>query len=160
MNLVKHAWFVYLTLAGLAIAAVVVGEVYKVAWAADWLAPILTMLCFVLIATLSHRPDATAGAARGKVASYAKVFAFGVLVYLFISIEVVSDAPVTLRLMGLSMTMSGHAASRFLVISGLVIGAIGTWLSVSQVRREVAAAALAKSASGHAPPTPASAPNP
>lgn len=154
MGLIKYASSVYVTLAGLAIAAVVVGEAYKIAWMTVWLAPILTMLCFVSIATLSHRPDTTAGAARGKVASYAKVTAFGVLVYLFITIEVVSDAPVTLRLMGLSMTTSGHAASRFLVIGGLVIGALGTWLSVSQVRREAAAAALAERTRGQTPSVP------
>jgi len=155
MNLIKHAWLVYLTLAGLAIAAAVVGEVYKVAWVAEWLAPILMLLCFVSISTLSHRPDASASTRSGRVASYAKVTAFAVLIYLFISIEVVSDAPVTLRLMGLSMTMSGHAASRFLVISGLVIGATGVWLNTSQLRREAAAAALASGASGQAPPPPA-----
>lgn len=150
MNLIKHAWLVYFIFAVLAIAAAVVGEVYKVAWVAEWLAPILMLLCFVSISTLSHRPDASAGTRSGRVASYAKVTAFAAVIYLFISIEVVSDAPVTLRLMGLSMSMSGHAASRFLVISGLVIGAIGVWLNTSQLRREAAAAALAKGASGQA----------
>lgn len=160
MNLVKHAWFVYFMLAVLAIAAVIVGEVYKVAWVADWLAPILTLLCFVSISTLSHRPDASASTRSGRVASYAKVTAFAAVIYLFISIEIVSDAPVTLRLMGMSMSMSGHAASRFLVIAGLAIGAVGVWLNTSQLRREAAAAALAKAASGRVSPTPASAPNP
>ena len=47
MNIVKHAWLVYLGLAGLAIAAVVVGDSFKLAWVRDWLAPLLTLLCFV-----------------------------------------------------------------------------------------------------------------
>jgi hypothetical protein len=160
MNLVKHAWLVYCALAVLAISAVVIGEVYKVAWVADWLAPILMLIFFVSISTLSHRPDASASTRSGRVASYAKVTAFAVLIYLFIMIEIVSDAPVTLRLMGMSMSMSGQAASRFLVIAGLVIGAFGAWVNLSQVRREAAAAALAKAASGQVSPTPASAPNP
>lgn len=154
MNLVKHAWFVYLLLAVLAIAAVIVGESYKIAWVADWLAPILMLLSFVSISTLSHRPDASASTRSGRLSSYAKVTAFAALIYMYISIEVVSDAPVTLRLMGLSMSMSGHAASRFLVISGLIIGATGAWLNMSQLRREAAAAALAKSETGQAPPAP------
>lgn len=159
MNFAKHAWLVYAVLAVLAIAAVIIGEVYKIAWVSDWLAPILTLLCFVSMSTLSHRPDATAGTPAGKLASHAKVTAFAVLVYLFIMIEIVSDAPVTLRLMGMSMSMSGQAASRFLVIAGLVIGAFGAWVNLSQVRREAAAAALAKAASGQARPAPAASSN-
>lgn len=157
MNVIKQVWFVHFALAALAIVAAVVGEIYKVAWVADWLAPILMLLFFVSLSTLSHRPDASRGTRSGKVASYAAVAAFAAVIYLFISIEVVSDAPVALRLMGLSLTMSGHAASRFLVISGLAIGAIGVWLNTSQLRREAAAAALAKPASGQGPPAPAAA---
>lgn len=112
------------------------------------------LLFFVSLSALFHSPDATPGTRSEKVASYAKVSAFAAAIYLFISIEIVSDTPVTLRLMGLSKTMSGHAASRFLVISGLVIGAVGVWLNTRQVRREATAAALAKSASGQAPPAP------
>lgn len=69
MNLIRRAWLVYLTLAGLAIAAAVVGEVYEVAWAVDWLAPILTLLCFVSLSTHAYRPDPTAstGHARSRV---------------------------------------------------------------------------------------------
>ncbi len=160
MNLVKHAWLVYLTLGVLAIAAAVVGEVYKVDWVTNWLAPILLLLCWVSHSALANRPDVTARTRAGKRASYAKTTAFAALIFLFIMIEVESDAPVTLRLMGLSMTTSAYAASRFLVITGLVLGAVGVWMTMSQVRRETAAAELAKGASGQSPPAPAAGPNP
>jgi hypothetical protein len=154
MNIVKHAWLVYLGLAGLAIVAVVVGESFKLAWVGDWLAPILTLLCFVSHSTLAHRPDSSARTRAGMLASYAKVTAFALLIYLFIMIELVTDTPVTLRLMGFSMTMSGQSAARFLAIGGLIIGGLGVWLNTSQLRRETEAAARAMNASGQTPPSP------
>ncbi|MFA6046965.1 MAG: hypothetical protein WC718_18425 [Phycisphaerales bacterium] len=152
MSLLKHPWLVYFALGALAIAATIVGESYKIAWALDWVAPILLLVGFVSLSTLSHRPDALARTRADKFASYAKTTAFAGLIFLFTMIEIVSDAPVKLRLMGMSMTMSGQAASRFLVIGGLVIGAIGIWMTMIQARREATAAALAKSASGQARP--------
>lgn len=154
MNLIKHAWLVYLTLAAFAIAAAVVGEVYDVAWAVDWLAPILTLLCFVSLSTLSYRPDPTASTGARKFASYAKMAAFAGLIYLFISIDLVSDAPVSMRLMGMSWTMSPYAATRVLTLGGLVIGAIAAWMAQNESRRAAAAAALAKGQGGQAPPAP------
>ena len=88
------------------------------------------------------------------LASYAKVTAFALLIYLFIMIELVTDTPVMLRLMGFSMTMSGQSAARFLVIGGLIIGGLGVWLNTSQVRRETEAAARAMNANGQTPPSP------
>ncbi|MFN0133363.1 MAG: hypothetical protein ACKVW3_12655 [Phycisphaerales bacterium] len=158
MNLIKHAWFVYFALAGLAIAAVIIGETYKLAWVANWLAPILLLLCFVSLSTLSHRPDATARTTAGKVASYIRTTVFAVLIYLFIMIEIVSDAPVTLRLMGMSWTMSPHAASRVFTIGGVALVAIAVWVTQMEARRSAAAAALAENKRGQTPSVPPAAP--
>ncbi len=57
------------------------------------------------------------------------------LIYLFVMIDIVSDAPVTLRFMGMSWTMSSHAASRVLTVGGLAIGAIGVWMTQAEARR-------------------------
>jgi hypothetical protein len=157
---VKYASFLYVAFAGLAIVAAIVGESFKIAWVNEWLTPLLTMLCFVSISMLSHRPDTSAGTRAGTLASYAKITAFAVLIYLFIMIELVTDTPVTLRLMGMSMSMSGQAAARFLVIGGMIIGGLGVWLNASQVRRETEAAALAKAESGQAAPLPTAPSNP
>jgi hypothetical protein len=159
MNLVKHAWFVYFGLGALAIAPVIVGESYKVAWVANWLAPILFLLCFVSLSTLSHKPDASAPSRSSKLASYARTTAVAVVLFLFIMIEIVSDAPVTLRLMGMSWTMSAYAATRVFTLGGLALVALGIWVTQKQARRDDDAA-IAKGASGQAPPTPASSSSP
>jgi len=80
--------------------------------------------------------------------------AFAGLIFLFISIDVVSDGPVSMRLMGMSWTMSPHAATRVLTLGGLVIGAIAAWMTQNESRRAAAAAALTKRQGEQAPPAP------
>lgn len=154
MNLTKSALLLYFSLGAIAIAATIVGESYKIVWVLNWVAPILLLLCFVSLTTLSHKPDPTVSTPVGKIARYAKPAAFAVLIYLFVMIDIVSDTPVTLRLMGMSWTMSAHAASRVLTVGGLVIGAIGVWMTQAEARRKAAAAALAESRRGKTPSVP------
>ncbi len=141
MNLLKQPMVIIVMIAVVAIVAVYIGESYKVAWMSDWLAPILMLLFFIGLSTLSTVPPRTVNTQRGKVAWFARTAAFAGLIWLFISIDLVGDAPVAMRLMGMSWTMSPHAAARFLELAGLIIGAIGVGLSWMDARREAAAAA-------------------
>lgn len=126
----------------------------------DWVAPILMLLFFIALSTLTTVPPRIITTRRGKVVWFARTAAFVALIWLFISIDLVGDAPASMRLMGMSWTMSPHAAGRFLELGGLVIGAIGVGLSLMDARRDAGAAAVAKGASGQAPPAPAASGNP
>lgn len=154
MNFTKHAQLVILSLGGLAIAAAIVGEYSKVAWVSDWLGPILMLLFFVALCTLTRRPPTGLITRKSKVVWWARTAVLVGLIWLFLSIDLVGEAPVSMRLMGLNWTMSPYAAGRFLELGGLVLGTIACGISWMEHRREAAAAALAKGANDGVPPAP------
>ena len=149
MNLLKQPMVVILVIAVIAIVATFIGESYKVAWMSDWLAPMLMLLFFIALCTLTRAAPKGIPTRKGRVVWWARTAAIAGLIWLFGTIDLVGDAPVSMRLMGLSWTMSPYAAGRSLQFGGLVLGMIACGMSWVDYRRE-AAAALAESKSGHA----------
>lgn len=154
MNLLKQPMMVIIMFAVIAIAAAIVGESYKVAWVNNWLAPILMLLFFIVLCTLTTTPPKAITNQKDKAAWWARTGVFAGLAWLFLNIDLVGDAPVSMRLMGLSWTMSPYAAGRFLELGGLVLGMIGCGLWWWDRRGERAAAALAQSRGERTPSVP------
>jgi hypothetical protein len=154
MNLDKHAWIGYTSALVLALAAVIIGESYKVAWVRDWLAPILMLLFFITLCTLTRAAPKGIPTRKGKVVWWARTAGLAGLIWLFINIDLIGEAPVSMRLMGLSWTMSPYGAGRFLELVGLVLGTIACGVSWMDHRREAAAAALEESTRGQTPSVP------
>lgn len=149
MNLLKQPMVVILMIAVIAIVATFIGESYKVAWVSDWLAPMLMLLFFIALCTLTRAAPKGIPTRKGRVVWWARTAAIAGLIWLFGTIDLVGDAPVSMRLMGLSWTMSPYAAGRSLQFAGLVLGMIACGISLMDYRRD-AAAALAESKSEHA----------
>jgi len=158
MNLLKQLRIVVIMLAVLAVAAGIVGDIYKVAWVANWLAPIVKMLFVVGLWTLCVAPPKGVIARKGMVVWLARWAVLNVLVLLFLSIDLVGEAPVSMRLMGLSWTMSPYRAGLFLEVTGFVLGGIACGMAWMDHHRDAAASALAKVASGQSPSVPPAAP--
>lgn len=154
MNLLKQPMIVIVMLAVIAIAAAFMGESSKVAWVSNWLAPILMLLFFVALCTLTTVPPKAISTRKGKVMWWARTAVLAGLMWLFINVDLVGDAPVSMRLMGLSWTMSPHGAGRFLELTGLVLGMIACGMSWMDHRRDAAAAALAETKLGQTPSVP------
>jgi hypothetical protein len=155
VNLLKQPIWVIISLAVTAIAASFVGESYKLKWVSDWLAQILMLMFFIALCTLTTRAPTAIATRKGRAVWWARTAVFAALIWLFISIDLVGDAPVSMRLMGLSWTMSPYGAGRFLQLGGLVLATVGCGLWWWDQRRELAAAALAKGPNDHVPPAPA-----
>jgi len=152
MNLLKQPMIVVLMIAVIAIVAVILGQAYKLAWVSDWLAPMLMLLFFIALCTLTRAAPNGITTRKGRVVWWARTAVIAGLIWLYGSIDLVGDAPVTLRLMGVSWTMSPYAAARMFQLGGLVLGMIACGMSWMDHRREAAAAARANSASEQAPP--------
>lgn len=143
---------VIMTLACLAIGAGVLADVYKLSWARDWLAPMLVMLYLIALTTAFTVRSAPADTRGARVARWAKSAPWVVLAYAFINIEIGGDAPVAMRLFGLSWTMGAKGASMLLALGGIVVGATAVGWSWLEDRRTAAAAARAGNVSTQAPP--------
>lgn len=140
MTLFKQPWsWAWIVLAVVAIVAAGVGESTKTPWVNDWLAPTLMLMFFIALSVNFSEPPRTVSTRKAKVVWLARTAAFAGLIWLYVSIDIVSDAPVTLRLMGASWTMGPQLAARFLEIGGLVIGAIAVALVLKDAQRTNAA---------------------
>ncbi|MFA6044093.1 MAG: hypothetical protein WC718_03840 [Phycisphaerales bacterium] len=158
MNLLKQPMIVIVMLAVIAIAAAFIGESSKVAWVSNWLAPILMLLFFIALHTLTTTAPKGITTRKGKVVWWVRTAVLAGLMWLFISIDLVGDAPVSMRLMGLSWTMSPYGAGRLLELGGLVLAGIAWGLWAWDHRRALEAAFLAESKGGQPPSVPPAAP--
>lgn len=84
MNLLKQPMIVIVMLAVIAISAVTIGESYKVAWVSDWLAPMLTLLFFIALCTLTTTVPQTITARKARVIWWARTAVLAGLMWLFI----------------------------------------------------------------------------
>lgn len=135
-------------LAVLEIGTGVLADVYAWQWVSDWLSPMLALLFMVTLIAYVSRSTRPALSREGWMRMWLRTAAVVAPIWIFLSIEIIGDAPVAMRLFGLSWTMGGYGASRLLVIGGAAIGAVTVGLSRLQARQEAAAAARATASGG------------
>ena len=119
----------------LAIAAGILGDTYKWAWASDWVAPLFMFLYLIALGNFSQVATSKSTTPAGRLKQWAKTAAVTVPIYAFLNIEMVGETPAAMRLFGLSWTMTPYAASRFLSFCGVIIGAAAVGLSWMESRR-------------------------
>jgi len=154
MNLLKQPMVVIVMLGVIAIVAATLGESSKVAWVSNWLAPILMLLFFIALHTLTTTAPQGITTRKGKVVWWVRTAVLAGLMWLFISIDLVGDAPVPMRLMGLTWTMSPYGAGKLLQLVGLVLPAIACGFWAWDHRRALEAAFPADGKAGQPPSVP------
>lgn len=125
----QRSLLLILTLAALSIVAGTLADLYSWDWMGDWLAPLLTLLYLITLITFVSRPTTPATTPLAHVRRWAQTAALAAPIWCFLTIEIDSDAPVTLRLLGLTWTMSGAGATRLLTLGGVGIGALAVALA-------------------------------
>ncbi len=159
MKLLKQPMVVIVLLAVIAIVAAFIGESSKLAWVSNWFAPMLMLLFFIALCTLTRAAPKGIPTRKGRVVWWARTAAFAGLIWLFGNIDLVGDAPVSMRLMGLSWTMSPYGAGRLLQLGSMVLGLIACGILWMDHRREAASAARAQSDRGNNSPASNAAPS-
>jgi TRAP-type C4-dicarboxylate transport system permease small subunit len=144
MKTIDRGFLAAIVLGVLAIAAAFVGESSKLAWMSDWLSPFLLLLFLITLGSVGGRRMHGANASptpTSPVRQWLRSATVVTPIWCFLSIEMVGDASVDMRLFGLTWSMGAHEASRLLAVGGFFLGAIVvglSWRDSHRNRKEVA----------------------